>query len=373
LGRLNFDDYNVSSASPAPQRELSRFRGVTWSKKARKWSAQLQAQGVKKKSLGCFDDEEAAARAYDKAAIEHGRVGQLNFNDYELLSETTSASPAPQRGPSRFRGVSWSTAARKWRVQLKAQGVQHKSHGCFDDEEAAARAYDKAAIKHDLLGRLNFDDYELPETAIASPPPQRELSRFRGVSWVKRERKWKARLQAQGVNKSLGHFDNEEVAARAYDKAAIKHGLLDRLNFDDYELLSETAIASPAPQRELSRFRGVTWSKKPRKWSARLQAQGVRKSLGHLDGEEAAARACDKAAIEHGLLDRLNFEYDPEAEALPECAQSLEFGEPGELVGCQVKCLVDPNGWCPGVLSEYITKGKFKDHYKVRLRSMYVS
>ena len=180
-------------------------------------------------------------------------------------------------------------------------------------------------------------------------------------------------MQVQGVKKSLGHFDNEEAAARAYDKAAIKHGLLDRLNFDDYELLSETAIASPAPQRELSRFRGVTWSKKPRKWSARLQAQGVRKSLGHLDGEEAAARACDKAAIEHGLLDRLNFEYDPEAEALPECAQSLEFGEPGELVGCQVKCLVHPYGWCPGVLSEYITKGKFKDHYKVRLRSMYVS
>jgi len=99
----------------------------------------------------------------------------------------------------------------------------------------------------------------------------------------------------------------------------------------------------------------------------------VRKSLGHLDGEEAEARACDKAAIEHGVLDRLNFEYDPEAEALPECAQSKEFGEPGELVGCQVKCLVDPYRWCPGVLSEYITKGKFKDHYKVRLRSMYVS
>jgi hypothetical protein len=46
--------------------------------------------------------------------------------------------------------------------------------------------------------------------------------------------------------------------------------------------------------------------------------------------------------------------------------QSLdESGEPGNLVGCQVKCWVDPYGWCPGVLSDYITKGKFKDHYKV--------
>jgi hypothetical protein len=119
----------------------------------------------------------------------------------------------------------------------------------------------------------------------------------------------------------------------------------------------------------------VSWDKKVsvRKWKAQLYVQGVQKLLGYFDDEEAAAWAYDKAAIEHGLLDRLNFEYDPEAEALAECAQSLEFGEPGELVGCQVKCLVHPYGWCPGVLSEYITKGKFKDHYKVRLRSMYVS
>jgi hypothetical protein len=179
----------------------------------------------------------------------------------------------------------------------------------------------------------------------------------------------------QGVQKkSLGNFDDEKAAARAYDKAAIEHGRVDQLNFDDYELLPETTSALPVSQRGPRQFRGVSWSTAAGKWKAQMQAQGVKKKhLGCFDDEEAAARAYDKAAIEYGLLDRLNFEYDPEAEALPECAQSKEFGEPGELVGCQVKCLVDPYGWCPGVLSEYITKGKFKDHYKMRLRSMYVS
>jgi hypothetical protein len=95
----------------------------------------------------------------------------------------------------------------------------------------------------------------------------------------------------------------------------------------------------------------------------------VQRHLGRFDDEEATARACDKAAIERGLLDRLNFDSDPKVEALAdECVQSLKSGEPGELVGCQVKRWVNPRGWYSGVLSEYLTKGNFKDHYKVFLR-----
>jgi hypothetical protein len=114
-----------------------------------------------------------------------------------------------------------------------------KHLGHFDNEEAAARAYDKAAIERGLLDQLNFDDYDLPETALAGIAPQRELSRFRGVDWKKKARKWIARLKVQsGVQKHLGCFDDEEAAARAYDKAAIERGFLDRLNFDDYDLPS---------------------------------------------------------------------------------------------------------------------------------------
>jgi hypothetical protein len=46
----------------------SRFKGVTWHKKRRKWQASIKVNG-KFHYLGLFSDEEKAARAYADAAI----------------------------------------------------------------------------------------------------------------------------------------------------------------------------------------------------------------------------------------------------------------------------------------------------------------
>lgn len=57
-------------------------------------------------------------------------------------------------------------------------------------------------------------------------------SRFRGVSWSKRDRKWKTCIQINGKNKTVGGFENEIEAARAYDRTAIGAGYLpEALNF----------------------------------------------------------------------------------------------------------------------------------------------
>lgn len=58
---------------------VSRYKGVDWYGRSNKWRARIRVNG-KLLHLGYFEEESAAARAYDLAAIEHfGRFANLNF------------------------------------------------------------------------------------------------------------------------------------------------------------------------------------------------------------------------------------------------------------------------------------------------------
>lgn len=65
-----------------------------------------------------------------------------------------------------------------------------------------------------------------------NPKRKNTTSRFRGVHYSKKNRKWVAQIKYEGGKKWLGYFDNETDAAKAFDAAARKyHGEFARLNF----------------------------------------------------------------------------------------------------------------------------------------------
>ena len=57
-------------------------------------------------------------------------------------------------------------------------------------------------------------------------------SLYKGVEWIPKANRWRARITVHQKRTSLGTFPTEEAAARAYDAAALRiHGEYARLNF----------------------------------------------------------------------------------------------------------------------------------------------
>jgi hypothetical protein len=88
----------------------------------------------------------------------------------------------------------------------------------------------------DLNGLNNRRDNLRPATRSQNHYNRRAQrggsSRFKGVSFCKLTGKWRADICAERKPRLLGRFDDEEVAARAYDIAALAlHGAFARLNF----------------------------------------------------------------------------------------------------------------------------------------------
>jgi hypothetical protein len=53
--------------------------------------------------------------------------------------------------------------------------------------------------------------------------PKHNTSGFKGVSWCKREQRWLAYIAFHGKQHPLGYFPTAELAAMAYDEAALKY------------------------------------------------------------------------------------------------------------------------------------------------------
>jgi len=84
----------------------------------------------------------------------------------------------------------------------KNHQIDHRAHDRTNNTVGAIRVATRAENMRNLRSRVHS-------------------SRYKGVSWGTRQRKWFACIHADHRTRSLGLFDDEIAAAKAYDRAAL--------------------------------------------------------------------------------------------------------------------------------------------------------
>ncbi len=138
----------------------SRFWGVSWQQRMKKWEAYYTDANGKKRGIGLFVDEEEAARAYNKAIRDAGLEGNRRTNAVDATGvlvpkRAAVVAPDPARAPtattSKYWGVTWDKRERRWKAYYNDADGKNRHIGLFDTQEAAAHAVN-AAIRRAGLG-----------------------------------------------------------------------------------------------------------------------------------------------------------------------------------------------------------------------------
>lgn len=87
----------------------------------------------------------------------------------------------------------------------KSMVVDHINHDTLDNRKENLRLCSRNENCHNRLKN------------------KKSLSIYKGVCWQKRVGKWRGQIILAGKKKHIGYFTSEDIAAKAYNEAAIKN------------------------------------------------------------------------------------------------------------------------------------------------------
>ena len=246
-----FDLSDVPPQPPIPRSAghikegAPKYKGVYFLKAKKKWFAQIMIGG-KQRHIGYYDNEEEAAVDYARAVYKYrSEKKQAKAREQRSvivdLSDVPPQPPIPKssgqikEGASKYVGVAFDKSMKKWRAQIGIDGKLRSHIGYYDNEEEAAIDYARAVFKYrSEKNQAKARDQSSFLADLSDVPPRPPItkrvshvkegaSKYVGVCFDKRRKKWSAQIMIGGKQRRIGYYDNEEEAAIDYARAVYKY------------------------------------------------------------------------------------------------------------------------------------------------------
>lgn len=161
---------------------------------------------------------------FRRIPLTQGKYALVDPEDYERLSKHKWHA---NKGGATFYAVRWAPRKRQKKLTViymhrqvlnnpDSEFIDHINHNGRDNRKANLRPATRA---QNNCNRKKYDN--------------NSYSKYKGVSFQQKNRKWSAQIGLNNKMMFLGYFKKEIDAAKAYDAAARKyHGEFASLNFD---------------------------------------------------------------------------------------------------------------------------------------------
>jgi len=212
----------------------SKYHGVHYDKKIKKWIAQLTHKDTRK-YIGAFCTEVSAAMAYNlyiiKKSINGYKLNNLSEKEIELnkLKEKSIIGMEKYENSLKMKGVSFHKTSNRWRSAINYNKKQHilgyflmKEEAAFVYNEKSKEIFGENAFINKIPDNINWDTIEKNKIKNKLKNKKKCTSRYFGVHFCKYKNLFVAKIGFEGKSYYLGSFKNELDAAIAYNNKSIE-------------------------------------------------------------------------------------------------------------------------------------------------------